>query len=318
MADRFRPAWWLTNAHLQTLWPSLFRRTRAPALRREKFELSDGDFIELDWTKAREDAPTVLLLHGLEGSRESHYIRGMLQSVESNGWCGLVMHFRGCGGSPNRHARTYHSGETGDLDEVVNALQTRSPDRKLVIIGYSLGGNVLLKWLGERGTDANVAGAVSVCTPLLLSEAAASLERGFSRLYQWWLIKHLRKRIRDKFRTLPSPIDLSELDAWRTFRLFDDNVTAPLHGFVDVDDYYERSSARQFLSAIQVPTLIIQAADDPFMNVSVLPAAEELSASTKLEVIPNGGHVGFVAGRYPMFARYWLDERISEFISTRV
>jgi predicted alpha/beta-fold hydrolase len=310
----FRPAWWLPSAHLQTVWQTLFRASPALDVRRERLELPDGDFVDLDWARAA-SGPVLLVLHGLEGSVESPYARGMLHAARRRGWRGVLMHFRGCSGEPNRLDRGYHSGDTADLDRVVASLRAREPHTPMAIVGYSLGGNVLLKWLGERGAAAPVAAAAAVSVPFLLDCVADRLAQGASRLYQWWLLRSLRARVERKFAARPAPIDLGAMHRWRTFRSFDDHWTAPLHGFADAADYYRRSSSRPFLRGIRVPTLVVHAIDDPFMTPEVLPAAEELSATTLLEVSPHGGHVGFVAGPWPGRARYWLDERIPAFLA---
>lgn len=313
----FAPAWWLSSPHLQTLWQPLFRRGPRPPLRRQRLELPDGDFLDLDWTGPLQ-GPTVLALHGLEGSVRSPYIRGLLQVLAARGWRAVLMHFRGCSGEPNRAARWYHSGETTDLSTVVHWLRAHDPHTPLAVVGYSLGGNVLLKWLGEWGARAPISAAVAVSVPFVLSAAAERLEAGFSRVYQWWLLRQLRASTLRKFSARPAPIDLSGIDAWRTFREFDDRVTAPLHGFRDVEDYYRRSSSRSYLGRIRVPTLILHACDDPFIDQRAIPTTSELSATTTLEVSAHGGHVGFVAGRIPGQPTYWLERRIRCFLSQAV
>jgi len=310
----FRAPWWLKSAHLQTSFATLFRRGPALELERERIELADGDFVDLDWTHG-ERGPVVLILHGLEGSSASPYARGMLSAANARGWRAAVMHFRGCSGEPNRLPRTYHSGDTGDLQAVVDTLVARS-DAPTAIVGYSLGANVLLKWLGERGGDAPIAAAVAVSAPYTLALAAERLASGLSRVYQRRLIGELRAKLERKFATGTSPVDLSAARASRNFFEFDDCVTAPLHGFAGVDDYYTRSSSRQYLHRIRTPTLIIHAADDPFMKPQVLPSAEELSPSIRFEVSAHGGHVGFVHGRLPWRPRYWLEERVPAFLES--
>lgn len=316
-ASCFTPAWWLSSPHLQTLWQPLFRRGPRPALRRQRLELPDGDFLDLDWTGPLQ-GPTVLALHGLEGSVRSPYIRGLLQVLAARGWRAVLMHFRGCSGEPNRADRWYHSGETTDLTTVVHWLRAHNPHAPLAVVGYSLGGNVLLKWLGEWGARAPISAAVAVSVPFVLSAAAERLEVGFSRIYQWWLLRQLRASTLRKFSTRPAPIDLSGIDTWRTFRKFDDRVTAPLHGFRDVEDYYWRSSSRPYLRRIRVPTLIVHARDDPFIDEGALPKTSELSRTTTLEVSARGGHVGFVAGRIPGRPIYWLEHRIPRFLAQSV
>jgi predicted alpha/beta-fold hydrolase len=306
---RFKPAWWCRGPHLQTLWPVLFRRRARPAMRRERLELPDGDFLDLDWT-GDGHGPIVILLHGLEGNSRSHYARGMLQALPGAGMRAVLMHFRGCSGEPNRLARAYHSGDTGDLDFVAATLRQREPQTPLMAVGYSLGGNVLLKWLGERGAQAGLRCAVAVSVPLLLHESTAHMNRGFSRFYQWWLVRHLKRSYVRKNRRHPGQLPLREVRRLRSFYDFDDRITAPLHGYTGAMHYYNVASSRQYLAGIRIPTLMLQAADDPFMPESVIPPVEELSPSIQLEVHRHGGHVGFVAGNLPWRPRYWLEQRI--------
>ena len=284
-------------------------------MERERLELDDGDFIDLDWT-TRTCGPRLLVLHGLEGCSRSHYVRGLAATLHGMGWRVIAMHFRGCSDEPNRLSRTYHSGETTDLSSVVRELRRREPGTPLAIAGYSLGGNVLLKWLGEQGAQAEVDAAVAVSAPLLLDVAADRLTRGLSRFYQWYLLRLMRRKLVAKFgQWKESPIALSERRSWRTMSDFDNAVTAPLHGFRDAQDYYRRSSARRFLGSIAAPTLIIHARDDPLMSEVVIPASRELSGSTTLELSERGGHVGFIGGASPLEADYWLERRIPEFLS---
>ena len=282
---------------------------------RERLELADGDFIDLDWT-TRPHGPRLLVLHGLEGCSRSHYVRGLSAAMHERGWRVVVMHHRGCSGEPNRLSRAYHSGETGDLETVIRELRRREARTPLCVAGYSLGGNVLLKWLGERGAQAEVDAAVAVSVPFLLDVAADRLTHGLSRLYQWYLLRLMRRKLRDKFRRWQqAPIDLAAHRSWRTMSAFDDAVTAPLHGFRDARDYYRRSSARRYLGRVAIPTLILHSRDDPLMNETVIPNPEELSESTTLELSESGGHVGFVGGSRPFEAGYWLERRIPEFLA---
>ena len=303
---------------MQSVWPTFFRPPSEVELERERLELDDGDFIDLDATTGR-GGPRLLVLHGLEGCSRSHYVRGLCATMHARGWRVSAMHFRGCSGEPNRLARTYHSGETGDLSRVVRELRRREPDTPLCVVGYSLGGNVLLKWLGEQGGRAEVDAAVAVSVPLLLDVAAERMNRGLSRVYRWYLLRLMRRKVLTKFRRWERPpIDVSRHRSWRTMRDFDDAVTAPLHGFRDASDYYRRSSARCRLGTIARPTLIIQSRDDPLMSEAVIPAAEELSESTTLEVSAQGGHVGFIGGTSPADADYWLERRIPEFLTAQM
>ena len=309
----FAAPWWLRSTHAQTLWPSLFRPQPRPVFHRQRFELTDGDFVDLDITDG-DPQRTVVLLHGLEGSARSPYIRGMAQAISRRGWRAVVMHFRGCSGHPNRLPRTYHSGDTGDVTALIQHLKATQPAGQIALVGYSLGGNVVLKALGERPQLTGVAAAVAISVPFVLSECARRLEHGFSRLYQWWLIRSLQRSLARKRNTPKAPVNFDHVHRYRTFTRFDHHVTAPLHGFRSSDDYYQRASSRQFLSHIVTPTLIIQAQDDPFMTPEVLPAREELSPAIRFELSATGGHVGFIHGRWPWTPCYWLEERVPEFL----
>lgn len=305
----FKPAWWLRNPHLQTLWPVLFRRRLRPPLRRERLELPDGDFVDLDWT-LNDSGPIVIIFHGLEGSSHSHYARGMLSALPRHGMRAVLMHFRGCSGESNRLARAYHSGDTGDIDFLVRTIKTREPDTPLAAIGYSLGGNALLKWLGEQGISAPVQCAVAVSVPFLLHESTAHMNRGLSRLYQWHLLKSLKRGAYRKAAKFTPPAPLREINRMKSFYEFDDRITARLHGFEGAMHYYTSSSSRQFLNRIRIPALIVHASDDPFMHPGVIPGKPELSPSVELSLHARGGHVGFVGGAFPWRPRYWLDEQL--------
>jgi len=310
----FRPAWWLPGPHLQTLYPSLFRKRKTPPLVRERFELADGDFIDIDWTRPA-DSTRVIILHGLEGSLESHYTGGLLCALQQNGYTAGLMYFRGRSGEPNRLRRSYHSGDTGDLEAIMQQLSRQHPDAKIALIGFSLGGNVLLKWLGEKGHSAGITTAIAISVPLDLHRAAMKLDSGLSRIYQRHLLNKLRSSITAKSLQHAPPFPVERLHELDTFRKFDNEITAPLHGFRDVDDYYARSSSKQFLAHIEIPTLLLQAVDDPFLPASALPDSNELSASITMELSAHGGHVGFIAGANPLRPRYWLEERILQHLN---
>jgi len=313
--NQFKPAWWLPGSHLQTLWPAICRSAiKNLKLERERIELPDGDFIDLDWLNKEKKGPLVLILHGIEGSIESHYAKGMLLKISQQNWRGVFMHFRGCSGEPNRLSRGYHSGETGDLNYVVEYLLKRESNLNIAAIGYSLGGNVLLKWLGETGERNPLQAAIAISVPFELHKAAARICKGFSKLYQWYIIKCLRSRLVQKFKLCPPTFDHSLIHKVTTMYDFDDKITAPLHGFSDVKEYYGHSSSRQYLSNIHVPTLILHAKDDPFMSEDIIPEMKELSPQVRLEVTDFGGHVGFVSGKFPWRPEYWLEERAPEFL----
>jgi len=317
----FKPAWWLPGPHLQTLWPVLLRRVAKPALYRERLELPDGDFIDLDYSAELKTLPAktplVVVLHGLEGSSDSGYARGLLHALNQRGWTGAVMHFRGCSGEPNRLPRSYNAGDTGDLAYVVDLLQRRWPDKSLAAVGYSLGGSVLLNYLARQGKQCALSAAVAVSVPFRLEQAAWRMNQGLSRLYQWHLLRALRAGYQAKFiGRKDAPVALEELHRLRDFFQFDDQITAPLHAYRDVDDYYQRASCRPRLQQIETPTLILHARDDPFMLPQTAPEPAELGPGVSLDLSNNGGHVGFIGGPWPWRACYWLEQRIPAFLAS--
>lgn len=312
----FKPAWWLPGPHLQTIWPTLCRKRTDLPLKRERFELPDGDFIDVDW--AGEEGPIVIILHGLEGSVHSPYAQGMLAAIVNNKWRGLFMHFRGCSGEPNRLPRSYHSGETRDLATIVHYLSKREPGVPMAAVGFSLGGNVLLKWLGETGENNILNAAIAISVPFELRKVSKRVQQGFSKLYQWHFLNCLRRRLEKKFEQYPVDLELPDLYSLKTLWEFDEKITAPLHGFKSAEEYYFRSSSRQYLNKIQVPTLLVQSKDDPFMTQDVIPTPQELSEQVQLELTPGGGHVGFITGRYPWRTEYWLEQRVPAFLKAHL
>lgn len=308
----FKPAWWLFNPHLQTLWPTFFKKHPEIELQSERVELPDGDFVDLSSTSLG-NKPIVLLLHGLEGSLSSHYAKPLIKKLDDAGFGVCFMHLRGCSDEPNRLPRSYHSGETKDLQSVISYLEGRNKQGVFAVIGFSLGGNILLKWLGEQGEKAATKTAIAVSIPFQLDHAAQRLEQSFSRVYQRHLITKCQEKYQHKFSTLSSPLDI-KVENLNTFFLFDDQVTAPLNGFKSAADYYEQCSSRQFIKDIRKTTLVLHAKDDPFMWEHSPPTEEELSPSVHLELSEAGGHVGFISGNIPFKAEYWLDQRIIEWL----
>lgn len=304
----------------------MFRRKRALERRRERITLGDGDFVDLDWVDpANESNVTVLILHGLTGSSDSNYAWGLQAALRDRGWRSVVLNFRGCSGEPNRLPRAYHSGETGDVSEVLSLLQTRAPSDAFAAVGYSLGGNVLLKWLGEAAGDAALFAAVAVSVPYLLDRCQRRLSQGFSRVYQGRLLRQLQTGVQTKKEAFRRSRQQEHLDAlqalgnvanYRNFFEFDEYVTAPLHGFRGAADYYRRCSSHGFLDQIQVPTLLLHALNDPFIARDAIPGTEHLSRHVTLELSQGGGHVGFVSGHNPMRPTYWLEQRIPDFLAT--
>ncbi|MES9972086.1 MAG: hydrolase [Candidatus Thiodiazotropha sp.] len=308
--SEFEPAWWLPSPHLQTIWPSLFRQQVPLELRRERIELRDGDFIDLAWHGSK--GPLVLLIHGLEGSLESHYATTLISALNSAGFRCLFMHLRGCSGEPNRLQRSYHSGATEDLVEILEILHSRQVLPQAVI-GVSLGGNLLLKYLGESGCDSAFSAAVAVSVPFNLQSAAKRLEQGFSRVYNRHLLRKLLKSHARKCRSMSIP-ETENIASIATIYEFDDRITALQNGFIDAADYYQRCSCAQFLKHITTPTLILHARDDPFMRPQDVPGLQDLGPGVSLELSDTGGHVGFVQGKYPWRPAYWLDHRVPAFL----
>lgn len=262
----FRPHPLLRGAHAQTLLAFLAHRRRPLPWRHERLELPDGDFLDLCHLGPAE-GPVVCLFHGLEGCVRSHYVGGLASALVAYGFGVTFMHFRGCSGEPNRLPRAYHSGETGDIEYLLEILRQRHDGCPLMAVGFSLGGNALLKHLGERDTDTPLRAAVAVSPPLRLATAANRIDEGLSRIYQAYLMRRMKASTRVRRRQLGDlPIDTARMERSRSFREFDDCVTAPLHGFRDADDYYGRSSSALWLAGVEIPTLVLHARDDPFLG----------------------------------------------------
>jgi predicted alpha/beta-fold hydrolase len=314
----FKPAWWLRSPHLQTLWPVLFKKRHKLDLLTEQVELDDGDFIELCWSKQRSDKMAddkiVLVLHGLEGSLSSHYANGIMFQLEQSGYRPVFMYFRGCSGRINRLARAYHSGETGDLSFIVQHIKNKTGYYPYAVVGFSLGGNVLLKWLGETGNKNPIKKAVAISVPFSLLDAAERLEFGMSKIYRDHLLKSLRKTYKEKFKIIDSPVNV-DVTQLKSFWEYDDKVTSPLHGFRGAQDYYDKCSSRQFLKHIRIPTRIIHSYDDPFMFKATVPEENELSSFIDFVLTAKGGHVGFLSAKTLLTVSYWCEEKIIEFIS---
>ena len=312
VAADFQPPWWLRGAHAQTLWGSMVRRPPDTVLREEVLETPDGDVLELVWGAApppARGAPVVLLVHGLAGSAESVYLQGILAALTRRGVLGVALSMRGCGKAPNRQARGYHSGYTDDVEHVLAMLAERFPGRSLRAAGISMGGNILLCHAGRRGAESPLDRVVAVCPPLDLVLCSRRLSTGLSRLYQGYLLRRLQDGIRRKADIMAAAgLDVGAILGARSFREFDDRCTAPLFGFRDAQHYYVESSSRPLLRHIRVPTTILFAHDDPFMDAAMIPAPQELAPQVRLELARHGGHVGFIEGP----GRCWLDRRVPD------
>ena len=292
--------------------------------RRDRWDTPDGDFVDVDWTlpraasvrsaeNAHPNAPLVVVFHGLEGGSTSHYAHALMWRVRESGWNGAVVHFRGCSGEPNRLPRAYHSGDSAEIDWVLRRLRA-GRDGAMYVAGVSLGGNALLKWLGEQSAAATaiVARAAAVSAPLDLMSAGDALGRGFNLVYTRAFLSTLKRKSIAKLGAHPGLYDAARVRASRTLREFDDVVTAPLHGFRDTDDYWTRASSKPWLKSIAVPTLVVNARNDPFLPQSALPSARDAASCVTLEFPGDGGHVGFVSGAFPGHLD-WLPRRIIGF-----
>lgn len=319
--DSFKPAFWLRNPHAQTIFASKLRRSPRLAVTPERLELDDGDFLDLSWLPEQQqsaDTPVVIVLHGLNGGLESKYARGLLRQVAARGGRGVLLHFRGAV-TPNRLPRSYHSGETGDLARVIAHVRARFPQAKLAAVGYSLGANVLLKYLGEQAEAAPLACAVAVSVPFDLAQCAEAMNHGLARVYRAHLLDGMRAVTREKFSQIEAPFALPELHSLHDFHAFDDAITAPLNGFRGADDYYRQCSCGPYLQSVRVPTLIIQAADDPFMGgPGIILPRQAMETTIQLQVSARGGHVGFVAADRCGRPVYWLEQRIPAWLETQL
>ena len=302
MLSRYRPPRWLIGRHLQTIYPAAWLRLLDIEYRREEWETPDGDFIELDWAVAEANnpqTPLLVLFHGLEGNSRSHYALRLMAEVKRQGWRGVVVHFRGCSGKANRLPRGYHCGDSAEIDWILGRLKkdsTGDSQGRLYAVGVSLGGNALLKWLGEQQQAAGhiVDKAVAISAPLALPTTGHVLGTGFNRLYAWLFLKTLRPKALAMIERHGLAFDSAAIRRVSNLWQYDDLFTAPLHGFRDADDYWEKSNSRPYLKSIQVPTLLINAQNDPFLPAKDLPTADELSTSVIRDFPSQGGHAGFV------------------------
>jgi hypothetical protein len=314
--ENYRAASWLPNAHLQTIYAALFAPRPSLALRRTRWQTPDHDFIDLDWlATSNPDAPLTVLFHGLEGSSRSHYARSLMHTLAQRKWNAVIVHFRGCSGEPNRLARAYHSGDAAEIHWILNRLRLQHGRGPVLAIGISLGGNALLKWLGEYAPASmdTVSAACAVSAPLDLIAAGNALDRGFNRaVYTRNFLRTLKRKSLAKLAEFPQIFDREAARRATTLRAFDDAVTAPIHGFRDAEDYWTRSSSKPWLAHIRIPTLVLNALDDPFLPAWALPRQDQVSAAVRLEFPAQGGHVGFVSGAFPGSIE-WMPRRILNF-----
>ncbi len=305
----FQPPWWLRNKHIQSIYANLFPRQSEVLLQWEEVPLSDGDFLDLAWA-GRGDGPLVILLHGLEGSVFSHYIQEMLMTVLGFGWQAVTLHYRSCSGRMNRFAKSYNGGNTEDFAEVIALIKKRHPFLPLFALGFSLGGNILLRYLADQGQSCPLLAGIAVSMPYELAKSADYLVP----FYQHVLLRSLKQKVIEKVANgIKMPVAVEELPNIQRLRRFDALVTAPLYGYDSVDDYYQDMSSRTLLKKVVTPSLILHALDDPFVPENSLPRASELSSSITFEVSEYGGHMGFIKGGLPWKPSYWMTERIWRF-----
>ena len=326
----FAPAPALGHRHVQTFWGRRTRPRLLVPLRREVLPTPDGDELVLDHLDGPAGSPRVFLLHGLEGSAHSVYVQGLLALLKERGLRAVALNFRSCARDlpdlgrfiPNRTARLYHSGETADFDHLVRSLVPAEPGVPHAAVGVSLGGNVLLKWLGENPGQEHLAAAATISVPYDLEAGARKLEKGLGPVYTATFLRGLRGKARQLLRRHPEAaarIDVARMAKARSFFEFDDAVTGPLHGFHGAKHYYDTSSSVGWVGRITTPTLCLSAEDDPFLPASVLDrVAANASGAVRLVATRHGGHTGFIAGRSPLRVRYWAEERAAEFVAGRL
>ena len=310
----------LAQAHLQTLFPSLLRPLPPLEIRRERWELPDGDFVDLGWSGAdAPGAPVAVLVHGLTGSFDSKYLRGTARQLMARGWRTVMLQLRGAGPEPNRLPRSYHQGDTADLRALLKRLRQQWPEAFVAVVGWSLGGNITLKAMGEEGAAASADCAAAASVPFRLRPCVDVLRQGFARVYQNRMLADLKTQMWRKHERVPAPagIDLAAAAAAQDFLEWDEAYTAPLNGFAGAEDYYRRCECAPFLARIARPTLIVHADDDPFMDPAITPGPEALAPPVTLELTRHGGHVGFVASGRHGQPLYCLEQRLADFLETQ-
>jgi len=312
----YRAPFLFRNNHLNTIYPSLYRKVKGVVFERERLRTVDDDFIDIDWSKV-DSKKLVIVLHGLEGSADRPYVQGIIKIMNNAGWDGVGLNFRGCSGSPNTKARGYHSGETEDLQLVIRHATTQNQYVEIAIVGFSLGGNVTLKYVGESGDKIHplVKKAVGISVPCHLASSSKTLEHWSNTLYMHRFLVSLKEKVREKENILNRIVDFKRAYAAKDFFEFDDAVTAPIHGFESAQDYYDRSSSLQFLPQVKIPIYLISALDDSFLSDRCYPMdlAKE-HPLFYLETPSNGGHVGFMKGNSNGFL--WTEQRVHRFLTS--
>jgi len=306
----------LANGHVQTILPNLFRRVRGVHYQRERITTPDDDFLDLDWSRI--GSPRLAILsHGLEGNSQRPYILGMVKALHARGWDALAWNYRGCSGEPNKQLRSYHSGFTEDLHTVITHALAPDTYSEIVLSGFSLGGNITLKYLGEQGSHLHprIQTAVAVSVPCDLRSGALKMAQPANKLYMAIFLQSFHEKIKAKMRTMPGQISDEGFDQIKTFEDFDNRYTAPLHGFKNAEDYWAKASSKPFLPQICIPTLLIDAKNDPLLAGPCYPIEEAKSnPQLFLEMPESGGHVGFIT--FNSRGEYWSETRAMSFIQS--
>ena len=307
------PPFGFSNGHIQSLFPTLFRAVRGVVYERERMWTPDDDFLDLDWSRVGGER-LVIITHGLEGNSERWYVLGVVRAVNRCGWDGLAWNMRGCSGEPNRKLRSYHSGASEDLGAVIEHVIDRQSYRSIALVGFSLGGNMTLKYLGEQGEnlDPSIIMTATCSVPCDLASGAEQMAKYSNRIYMRRFTRMLHEKIRAKMRIMPDMISDEGYHQIKTFKEFDNRYTAPIHGFRDAEDYYRQASSKQYLQAITIPSLLVNAQNDPFLAEACYPIAEaEANPNFFLEMPESGGHVGFIS--FNKKGEYWFESRAVSF-----
>ena len=322
----FKPSLTIRNRHIQTILPFFVKTKNKIPFEKQRLDLPDGDFVDVFWCDAksvseknptRDSKPVVIVLHGMGGCFHSHYIPGMISALLSQDYRVAFLHARGCSGEINRLPITFHAADTSELDFLVQTIRQQQPDAPIAAVGFSLGGSILLKWLAETSNTRLLSAAVALSVPFDLSATAQSLNQGFSRTYQAYLLQNLKSLANEKLRTHPAPLNRQQIKTIKSLREYDNLMTAPINGFGNVDNYYGIASCNQYLGEIQTPTLILNAVDDPFIPEYSIPENAALSKQVTLELARHGGHVGFVADIFRPNFRYF-NLRASQYLHSQL
>jgi predicted alpha/beta-fold hydrolase len=311
----YQPPFLLKNGHLQTIYPSLFRKFDTSFYKRERISTPDDDFLDLDWSRIGSEK-IAIISHGLEGNSQRSYVVGMVKALNQHGWDALAWNFRGCSGEINRQLRFYHSGSTDDLDCVINRVLKQGKYKSLVLIGFSMGGNLSLVYLGQKGSNINplIKKAVVFSVPCDLAGSSYQIAKPMNRMYLWRFLRMLHEKVKTKMTLFPGQINDDNYSEIKSFRDFDNRYTAPIHSFTSAEDYWDKCSSKQFICKIQIPTLIVNAGNDPFLSPSCYPLNEtSISIHVFLEIPKSGGHVGFV--EFNQEKMYWSEKRALQFLA---